>query len=136
VVFDTRTASAAEIDRIAPLRGKDRAARLAAKLARRQLRLALARGAAHPLTWLVYPSVGTEILVWGRLVDAKTDARNRKRLLAKVLAKEKAASVGHRVIGGPPRLERVANTVIFTARFPGGEPPRLRAALSALVRTS
>ena len=136
MVFDTRIASAAEIDRIAPLRGKDRARRLAAKLVRRQLHLELARGAAHPLTWLVYPSVGTQIVVWGRLVDAKSDARSGKRFFEKLLAKEKAASLGRRVIGGPPRLERIANTVIVTARFARGEPPRLRAALAELAKTS
>ena len=136
LAFDTRTANQAEIDRIAPLRG-DNAARLAATLERRLLRHALAAGAAHPVIWLFYPTVGTEVLVWGKLGDAKTDIRKQEQFLAKQEAQLRAARrAGHQVIGGPPRAIRVGNLVVTTARFAKGEPERLKAALAELAKTS
>jgi hypothetical protein len=134
IVFNTRTASKAEIDRIAPLRG-DSAARLAASLARQGLDEALARGAAHPMTLLVYPSVGTSIHVWGKLSDAKSDGTKQKQALAKAQAQLAAArKAGHQVTGSPPRVTRVANMVLTTARFTNGEPGRLKAALAELTK--
>ena len=137
LVFNTRTASKAEIDRIAPLRG-DSAARLAASLERRELNEALARSAAHPLVWLLYPSVGTSIQVWGNFSDAKTDSKKQQQALAKQQARLQAARrAGQQVTGGPPRVNRVTNIVLITARFANGEPKPVRAALAELTtRTS
>jgi len=89
------------------------------------------------MTLLLYPSVGTSIHVWGKLGDAKTDSRKQEQAFAKLEARLQAArKAGRQVTGGPPRVTRVANIVLTTARYGHGEPERLKAALAELTKTN
>jgi hypothetical protein len=111
-VFDTRTGNEAQIDRLAPLTSKDPSARKASALARRGLRGILAHGAAHPVTWLAYPT-GVEVLVWGKLADAESFAQRES----------------------PGFVRRIGNTVVETPAFAKGPPQPLKAALAELSKT-
>jgi hypothetical protein len=69
--------------------------------------------------------------VWGKLGDA----RKQEQAFARQQARLQAREAGHEVIGGPPRVRRVANIVFVTARFAKGQPKRLKAALAQLAKT-
>jgi hypothetical protein len=143
LIFDTRTASQTEIDRIAPSTDPIAVRRAANAYSRVALESLRARGAAHPLTWLSYPlsseDGNIDVFVWGRLVDATAQLRTLKRQDAR--SRAEILSWLKRHPGGTAtvsswRFQRLANVVVIYLPSAKAKAMRVRAALAELARTT
>lgn len=146
VVFDTRTASEAQIDRIGPSTDPNSTKRSANAYSRAGLEALVAQGAQHPLTLLSYPwtpeSGDMEVLVWGKVADAKTAVGNMKRAAARELAKmrrETRSWLKHHpggkatVTGGFTKMPRVRNVVVIYDPSVRAKARRVQEALAELT---
>jgi hypothetical protein len=120
IVFDSRTAGRAEINRIAPLTGST-FKRRASALTRKALRRLVAERKTHPVTWLVY-SVA-QVFIWRKLADAQSDFQRTKDALA-------GAARG-RVTG--THFVRLQNVVVAVPESATAEPHALVVALRELA---
>jgi len=125
LVFDSRAATEADIDRVTPLRSPGEASVIAAQ--RQALLRLVAEGKAHPFTWVQYPSAA--VMVYGKVADAETFAGHEAQTFAKGAALVRAR-------GGQPagtQIKRIGNTVLI---LPATPPPGVPAAIGDLTKAS
>lgn len=122
VVFDSRTAGNAEINRIAPPTGGR-----AAAITRAGLLHLVAEHTTHPVTLLSYSL--PQVFVWGNVTDARVWARQWQQTLAGDAAEA-------RTHGGKPagsHVRRFYNVGILVPESAKDESKPLKAALAELA---
>ena len=111
VVFDSRSAGNAEINRIAPLSGGK-----ASEITRAGLVRLVAERNDHPVTWLSYSL--PQVFVWGSVTDARAWVQQWQQRLSK---------------GAGTQVVRVLNVGILVPESANAEPSPLKAALAELA---
>jgi len=133
VVVDSATLDQRRIDRLTHLTRNDVGARRAAKLSTRgSLERIRARAASHPMKWLapsMHPiDLRLDVIVWGRVADAKANEATVKRAAARV-AHLLGGSSGTR--GSEVAVVRNRNVVVL---YPSANARTARLVTAAMKR--